>query len=748
MTDVIKPVFDARLYVRSVSPEGEIEGYICIFGDPEHRDSYGTFFDRNKMPDMALEYLPQPLYMEHGMDPKVGKARIGKVLQAWADNVGIKFRGLLDKGYEYFDQIVQQINEGLLATSSGTAGHLAEFDESGRFVNWPLVDLSLTSSPSESRMPMVSLVRSKDGRMYAEFTQSVSIDKTEPTEDGPIGGGSAASDRERSDVAAIDKPKSNTRSKRSMLTLEQLGIPPGATIEEVIAALSEAIGPDAAKAMLASLSGGATDPALDPNADPNVPVPEMLSADAAERSKKKPAPAPVENADVAALRAELATMRKKIEAEPPAPKTPEVRTPAPRIDSMRDRRFDHLTASEMALGYQIAKSITKESGGDVARVLTEPYMRAMTYKNAQNMETGDKAANDFAVRSKFPFTRANEVMGVAQSGFGAEWAEDLPGTELWQKVRNDTVLYQSLLSKGMVEREIPQGYKAEMIPLEGADPTWYVASEATDVAAGAVNATPTFATSKAGTGQKELTVAKLSVAIPFSKESDEDTIIQMAPELMRKIQVTAPEQIEYILINGDTTASANTNINLIDGTPNNTTTKPSYRLLDGFLKLALVTNTANSRDGGTFDETDFTSTMALMPTELRVNRDKLLFIMDSATGLAAANIAAVKTRDAFQPSTLENGVLTRIYRVDVMESGFMALANTVGKISATPANNILGRLLLVRPDRWTVAWKRRLQITTDYNAYSDSYMMVAHMRFGLAYYDTEAAAVSYDLTVS
>ena len=61
----------------------------------------------------------------------------------------------------------------------------------------------------------------------------------------------------------------------------------------------------------------------------------------------------------------------------------------------------------------------------------------------------------------------------------------------------------------------------------------------------------------------------------------------------------------------------------------------------------------------------------------------------------------------------------------------------------TDGNNLYGSILGVRWDRWKFGWKRRATIETDRIARADAYEIVSLMRFGLKYYSTEAAAITF-----
>lgn len=723
-----------------------IDGYIAMWGTPEERDWYGTWFDREAPPEMGLDFLPFPLLWEHGMG-ECGKKPIGRVTNIFFDDVGIGFRGSLDPSSGCYSRAYKRVERGEMKTSSGTGDHVAEFDDAGRFVSWLLTELSLTDSPAEDRMPIVRLVRSRTA-----------------------GGRNVLSVSEQAPL-----PVSVQHGVRSM---ENPNAPAGeASLEQMIQALIEEYGQEAVMALLqqqapanpegtaSAPDGGAAPvaaPAPAPAAGGAIPsdvaaaLQSAIAAHAGGRSRTSPilTPAPTQ-ATIDQLVAN--SMRRQQQAaaptghQPVSPTGTQRQTPAQtHADIQVIDRWAGANVEAMATGYILMR---RKTGGEKGNQLSEEYVKALAYKTAQEIERGDKASSDYQVVRSFPgyqqqgrAIRANEVMQSNLANFGDEWVFTLQGTKLWESIRAEASLYDKMSSMGMDEQEIPQGYESETIPLEGGDPTWYVAAGAT-AEAGTGLPTPTFSSSKFGTGQKVITVAKLSSAMYWQSEFQEDSIINVAQEAARKTRVTAAEQIEFILANGDTATAANTNINLIDDTPAAAPTKPSYTLLDGLLKLALVTNTANSLDAnGVLNEQLFLALMQKLPKKARRDRTKLLFIVDSDVALAALNMPTVKTKDVFSAATIEEGELMRLWKVAIHESAFIELANSAGKVPA--AGGTLGRVGLARPDQWASRWKRRIQTDVTYIPRSDTTEIVSHLRWGLGYRDNEASAVAYNVPVT
>lgn len=735
-----------RLFAPSAAPTvtaaGIIRGYVAIWGSPEHRDAYNTWFDRANPPSMALDFLPVPLCLEHG-EGEAGKDIIGSVNKVWFDQTGIAFEGRVDRAYPLFGAVIDKIQRALYKTSSGSVPHLVEFDDDGRFVKWPLAELSLTEYPAEDMMPSVTLIRSHFGESYESSAE---------------GAGGSTGEREQA--------RSTTDSHRTMTmpTLAELVQSGNATPEQLIEALlqepgmtpeklMQAIGAGNPPSAMSEPSAPAQAPAaagIQPNA-PAIPAPAQPSNNdvlaqiqallAGRSAPQTPAPAPT------ALTAQALTEVLRAAFNPPAAQPPTTATPNNPIRSGGQTPgyvnvqvtdpYAHLTPEVMALGYELADAVRGHHKIDLQ--LSDAYKRAMAEKAMRAKDQGSKAMNDWTVTRSLPWKRADEVMQTAPSGTPDEWVKDYNGTSLWESLRADVKLIDLMKKKGMDEGEIPQGFKGETIPLEGTDPTWYNAPEATDLNAASGMITPTFSSSKYGTGEKSVSVGKLSAAITFSREWQEDNLIAALPEIQRKIRVTGAEQLETILLLGDTATGANVNINLIDSTPAAQPAKPAYTVLNGLFKLPLVTYTNGTLDClNTMSETLFLQILALMPAKSR-NKEKLLYVIDSDSMLVALNIPSVKTKDVNSAATVENGVITRMWGVDLHELPLLTLANTAGKISNTGSNNVRGRGLLIRPDQWVWRWKRRMMTDVVYQGFGDAYLVTAHMRFGVAYRDTDAA---------
>jgi hypothetical protein len=347
------------------------------------------------------------------------------------------------------------------------------------------------------------------------------------------------------------------------------------------------------------------------------------------------------------------------------------------------------------------------------------------------------------------FLKADEIYATNLTNAGQQWVGVAYEDFVWERIRM-AVVYQQVKAKGMLEIDMPQGINSVYIPSEGSDPTVYSLVELNDIESD--ERPPVTAKTSTGTmPRRQLTAGFVGVRQLFSDIQDEDSLIAMLPWLRQQNDRVMQEAIESIILNGDTVTTANTNINLIDGTPSvdSKGRGPSYLAMDGILKLALVTTTSLSRDAGsTLDEEDYLNTLALLPAAERQDRSRLLYVVDSDVSLASAKIPAFKTRDVYIKPTLEVGVLMQPYNIDLVESGQLVKANTAGKISGTGGNNTKGRIVIIRPDQWGMGFKRQIRTESDRDIDAQATVVVSTLRFGIQYRSaTGGVGVSYNVAV-
>ncbi len=450
--------------------------------------------------------------------------------------------------------------------------------------------------------------------------------------------------------------------------------------------------------------------------------------------------------ELAAMLAAQTAEIKALLAAQPATNTAGFQVATPAVITSETRKYDNVETGDLALmieTLQSAKTIGRSKTGATADAYKALAMRL------ESAETGKSEPLSIAAKSfKSRGLKANELNYSTLSSYGDEWVGVAYSGVLWESIRQATQIVSMLPTI-----EVPQGAESIVMPLESTDPIWYKVAQATAMSSnpGGI-ATNTVTASRLGTASSTMTLAKLGARVIWTGEMEEDSMVPFVSELRRQLITSGAEYLEAAVIDGDTATDATTNINYIVGTPGGS---EYFMTVNGFRKLALVTNTANSRDAGALTSADFLETLKLMGTGgVNADKNKTGFIINSAVHWKAIELADVKSKDIFSAATIENGFLAAIYGYPVYMSHHMHKAATTrlalasGKVDgATPTNGTTGSILAVRWDQWRFGYKRRMTIESTRIPAADSTEIVALMRFGLVNRDTEASAISYNVTV-
>lgn len=421
-------------------------------------------------------------------------------------------------------------------------------------------------------------------------------------------------------------------------------------------------------------------------------------------------------------------------------------------------KYADLSASDMALGLSMLMTPMKQAGfrnikmGDVA---SEEYLNVMAHKMRDFAMSepykGDSKGNNAIKSTLHPAIKVSDAFDASSIvGQGAEWVGEFWSTDVWRRARFERV-YDRLVSKGMMVKEIPSGYDTAHFPTEGSDPVVYTAPQANDTDSTGRPEVTAYLT-PFGTGTADVTPKEQKLATAVTVILEEDAIVNIVAQVNYQINEAMLESRDRTMINGDTATAINTNINLIDGTPATGLQTPYYITTDGFRKLPLVTNTAAARTaGGSLTLTDYRKTLARLSAELRQYRDRLMFIIDPDTETATLGLPELATDDVRRTNaTITAGVLENVYGIDVASSGFLPLSNTAGKVNGTNPStlNIYGTILLVYAPYWGFAYKRQITVETGRDILSGTNIWVASVRMGMVPRGTNAAALTYGVGVS
>lgn len=713
---------EKRIYigdaVKALDEGGRVGGFLVRFTDETQRDLYGEYFDAGT--EFHLDSYPvegERVLYQHGFDDTLGVKAVGRVLSMKKLDAGLWVEAQLKLADEYAQYILDLVKEGKLGWSSGALPQGVQVDEKGYIRSWPIIEASLTPNPAMPFVTRIQSLRAYVDALHAEEAETRESMKqaTGASVEEPLQAGQQISTEETTNT------ENNEMEREDLVLLikdilAELGIIPGG--EEQRAAEA------AAEEELAKMQD---EEELDEMKLAEVAKAAMLAAKAVADAKTAKRRTAVQVARNAARPVEGVAKSDAAGA-------------MTGIRDVRDRRFDHMKAEELLAGAMVA--IAKTPKGMRANTLRDSLGDG--YINALRGKMVEEGARGASFVKSLPW-RADELNATDIAGQGTEWVGTAYGTTLWEKARNVRI-FNTLIQRGMWEQEIPPGHSSIYVPAEGSDPVVYASPQPNDLSSGRPEVTTNV--SFFGTSRVQVTPGELRTAVFVADILDEDSLISAGPQVNRQMTETMEEHIEKLFINGDTATSANTNLNLIDGTPGTGTSRPYYLASNGFLKYPIITAPAYSRDAGALTIEDYRATLGLMPSAVRSNRARLVFIIDPDVHMASLSIPELATDDVRRTNaTITSGVLTNLYGIDVFESGHMALANTAGKISATGGNNTKGRILLVYAPYWAFGYIRRITIEQDRDLLSGGDLYVASMRLGLAARGAGAATASYNVTV-
>ena len=689
------------------------------------KDSDGEYFDASTK--LYLDrYATVPAVYYHGYDengrPHGEPQFIGKTTGYEVRDNGVWFRVVLDKANSYAQRVWDAAKNGIARASSGSIAHLRRVAPDGHITHWPVAELSIFDAVGK-RQPAnqyaVALPVAK--AVYAAAGLSLP-DDIEGEDAAQPEAGAEGAQQSAPAVKADDTPHVETTTsdapKEGVIMDEQ-------SVQDIVAA--------------------------------------ALKADREKRDAEAKAAAEVQAKIDAAVKAERDRAQQEIDAAKAEAaanqRLPGAMNGAPHVAQYGEiAKFDNLEIGDLAVLAALGKA-TKMAGKTEGPSLE--LLQALTVRLGESDE--GKQAEYGAAKSALKAAqgrvhggkavKANELNYSTYSSYGDEWVGITYSNVIWDKIRLATPVVGRIPTV-----QVPQGSESVIIPLMGASPTFYKVAQATAQDANPGRVSATYTTGKLGTSSQTLTVSKLGAMVNWSSELDEDSFIPWVQELRRDLTNEAAEILEHLAIDGDTTLTATTNINNIGGTPAATAV---YTVLNGFRKLALVTNTANSRSAGTLTVEDYLETLKLMGLGGRNAADKnaVSFITDMHTNWASLQLAELKTTDVNSQATVENGQLTRIWGRAVITSANMhranqdatygLKANTSGKIDLdTASNNTTGSILAVRWDQWWLGYKRMMNFEIQRVPEADATTIVVNMRVGMINRDNEASAISYGVTLS
>ena len=676
------------------------------FGGPlDGKDTDGQYFNQNTQAYLDV-YKTIPAFYYHGYSPE-GKpmgepVQIGMAKYTRTDKDGHWYRVILDRTKDLAKRIWDAAKNGVARASSGSIAHLVRVAKDGFIQSWPVCELSLIDAEGK-RQPANNYAVAMPV-MKSHFENAGMQMPVIPADDPEAAGAAAAN-------------TGNQSPKHKEFTMDE---------KDLIRLLDER---DAAKAK---------------------------EVEAAEKAR-----AVQDTAIKAAVDKAVTETADKINKEWAS----KFRLPGgmPRVNNWADTaKYDALDAAELGLMISLQNSLHAAKSDKMAPVSVSAY-KALALKVARLGGDGGnkesvytKAYAQAALKAAIGLDLTDEAIKGAfktndgdpnyiYTNIGSDWVGTAYSNQLWEAIRSTPTVVAKIPSE-----TIPDGYASETWPLESTDPTWYKVAE---VAAGDSTLhipAATVTASTIGTLNKNITVGKMGARDIYSGELTEDSLIGYVPNLRRQLQLSGAEQMEHVVIDGDTAAASN--INDIGGTTYSGAATTLFLLTNGFRKIGI----ANGRSAsGALSEDDYLETVRKLGLNgIAADVAKCAFIVDPNVYFASLKMATVKTKDVWTNATMESGVLARLWNYPINQSYFMhwrqpsRKANTAGKVDLTTVgNNTTGGIIAVRWDQWKIAYKRLMTIETTRIANADSWEVVALTRWGLGYRDAYASAETYNVGV-
>lgn len=338
---------------------------------------------------------------------------------------------------------------------------------------------------------------------------------------------------------------------------------------------------------------------------------------------------------------------------------------------------------------------------------------------------------------------SNELQAAlkAMTSTGSATGDELVGEAFAREVWDDMHLAAKVAPLFV---QIPMPAEKYTIPLELGDLTWRKGSQNTATAATDL-ATKKVTLDASDTEQVGET--------DYSYNLDEDSLVPILPEIKKTFARGAAENLDHILLNGDTTDAATGNINLDDADPDS---DEEFLVFDGLRHLALVDNSGQAVNVAAAPSVTMFVNMAKNLGKYFTSPDRCAWIMDVQSYLSCIGIDEFLTVDKVgQRATLLSGQVASVFNAPVVISGQMGLTEADGKISDTAGNNTLGQALLVYRPHWYVGFRRQVLIEVDRDIQKRQNIVVVSFRpafncYGGASGDRGSqthTAVGYNITV-
>jgi hypothetical protein len=270
--------------------------------------------------------------------------------------------------------------------------------------------------------------------------------------------------------------------------------------------------------------------------------------------------------------------------------------------------------------------------------------------------------------------------------------------------------------------------------------------------------TSPYAPSPTPSNRATLTAKKFTIQQVWSGELNEDSILAYVPFIREQLGKSVGFHLGSAFYNGDTDATATTNINKIDGTPAST---KHYLAFNGIRKSWLITTTAQGKDmAGALDVSEIFRARAKLngaansidagatsPNWGRSAKD-LLLVCDMDTLLQLMNSNDFVTVEKYgAAATVLTGELGRAYGIPVVCPAYALKTFTDGKMQAAVTNNTKGEISVLNPRGFLAGGRADVAFYMERIQRTDQFLMELYVRKAMTQFNSKVVAGVFNITV-
>ena len=421
--------------------------------------------------------------------------------------------------------------------------------------------------------------------------------------------------------------------------------------------------------------------------------------------------------------------------------------------------WDHVGILGMAMHYE-SKAAFRGRNSDFSEEFDDKFFRAMAYKVADQWKDDEKVEQEFIPTPKgllevipmrcidlssyrnwtryIPHMRADEAMMSTLANKGDELVPTLLSSALYYFMRLESRVANLFRSFRMPSQ--PFDY-----PKITKGPVFVKADELSDAANFSVS-NSNIDYSDIGTDDVQFSAGKLAAITLYSEELVEDSTVAWAEAAARVYVEEMAHAFDFVLLNGDTSASA-TNISFYGTDPSAATATKRILTFDGIRKGIVAADQLAVADIG--DES-ILSVMALMGNRGVIGRDirNLVCIAPPEVGYKLDALDAYEGIDKVGPqATLLTGQLGFWRSVPIIVTEEFPETDANGRVDDDATQNTKGAWIVANRTAVLIGMRRMPMLEQGREPGVDGRFITASLRADIELMEPGAAAMGFNSNV-